>query len=161
MIDIKQEPYLPLSFRIGGYIIIIFGLLRIVSTIAVNFNLMAVLLGAALILIGSILITTHYRLEINLTNKTYTQHTWLLSVKLGSPENFDFVDKIYVNQVKESTGYSSHGGKRYESKDILYKAFMKMDDGEKVHIDSDKNEEELNKRVNKIIALLGDLYKPE
>jgi len=161
MINIKQEAYLPLSFRMGGYFLVILGLLRLVSTIVIDFSLMAALLGLVLILVGAILITAHYRLEINVSDRTYHDYVWLLSAKTGSVTSFSYVHKIYINQLKQKTGYHSRSGRRFESSDVIYKAFMKLDNGEKVHMDTDVNEEELDKRVKKIIAQLGDLYKPE
>ncbi len=163
MIDIKQEPLLPFSFRIAEYGIIAFGAMLSASAIIMSAQhpiFPSILIGFGLLLFGAVLATSHYRLEIDVSKKSYNVYTWVLWMKVGKPEYFQYVSKIYVNSVKEKATFMARSGLSHSVKTNLFKAFMKLDDGEKIHIDTDKDQSKLEGRIDQLITELGELYRP-
>ncbi len=164
-INIKQEYLLPFHVRILGFFLLIFG----VAGTAVSIYLLVssgtydrlIWIAPLLGIIGAFIFYSHYRLLIDLKNKTYTVVTKMPGINAGKPEEFSHITKIYINQVKETTTYTTRSALRYDSTQQLYKAFMKLDNGEKVHMDTDKSQEDLEARVDQYIKALGDIYQPE
>ncbi len=155
-LDIKQESYFTPHFKVFGAILIFSGGMFFMAKPFTILNLLIVL---ALALVGAMLIFTHYRLIIDAENKTYTVQTWLLGFRLGKPESFSWVDKFYINQVTESATISSYTGTQHNVKKKTYKVFMKLDNGEKIHVDTDKDQRRLEKRLDGYIATLKPIIK--
>lgn len=117
-------------------------------------------LGPALVLLGLAIAYAHYRLQIDPEQKTYREYVKVLGMKVGKPLSFRHIEKIYINEVKVNTTMNSYAGRRHDHQEVLYKAFMKMDTGEKIHLDSDKNEERLARRVDSYLVALKKVYHP-
>jgi hypothetical protein len=56
------------------------------------------------------------------------------------------VERIFLNRVRTSQTLASYISQR-EFKDVLFKAFLKFNDGEKIHLDADPSHEGLRKRL--------------
>jgi hypothetical protein len=163
-IEIKQEAYLPYSFKLVGLTIslISFTFIGVIISSSGTFDLLLGLkvLGLAVLAIsGLILLTAHYRLLIEPNKRSYLVYVWVLGFKSGKSEYFNYIEKIYINGVKLSSRKTSYSGHVVDHKDYVYKAFMKLDNGEKIHLDTDHDREKLDKRVNTYITQLGSLYK--
>ncbi|MCA6079103.1 hypothetical protein [Fulvivirga sedimenti] len=164
-IDIKQEYLIPFHIRILGLFLLILG------TVGTALSLYLLLtagtydwllwLAPLLGILGAFIFYSHYRLQIDLKDRTYTVVTRIPFIKAGKPERFEHITKIYINEVKETTTYTTRAAMRYDSTNKLYKAFMKLNTGEKVHMDTDKIQEDLEARVKKYLEKLGDIYQPE
>lgn len=174
MIDIRQEPYLPFSFRIFSFIVLAFGgkilLGPFTLLIDARFSdaianapsyLFILLVGLFFIILGLIMLTAHYRLQINTSQKTYRNYVWLLGLSSGKSIKFDHVTKIFINQVNEKSIFTSRAGLRYDIRKKVYKAFMKLDNGAKIHLDTPKSETKLRSRIYSYITKLNGLYNPE
>lgn len=153
-LTIKQESLLPGGFRFFGLLMMLVGGSLCVikfKLLLVNFDFVGILLilvGLALVSGGLLLITAHYRLTIDPINKTYHIYPWLLGYIPGKADSFNFIEKIYINPVKRSQDNHSLTGKVHTSHSGLYKAFMLMDNGEKIHLDTDSNLEKLQLKVD-------------
>ena len=168
-VEIKQEYVLPLPFRFFAFILIPVGLILVINNLndlmvattpSIGSELLGLVGGITIILVASIMITAHYRLKIDITNTTYHLYVWVLGKKTGTPTKFNFIESFYVNKVKEKGAYTTRAGIKHDTSDTLYKAFIKMDDGEKFNLDSDKNEEKLNERVKIYMEQMKSIYKP-
>ncbi|MEJ2003934.1 MAG: hypothetical protein P8X57_03000 [Cyclobacteriaceae bacterium] len=165
MIDIKQEFLLPFHIRVLGFFLMFFGVLGIGVGLYLLFRFgqsdWLIWLSPIFAILGSYIFFSHYRLEIDPHRKTYTVVTKMPFLKSGKPEHFNYISRIYINPVKETTTFTSRAAMRYDSTKQLYKAFMKLDDGEKVHMDTDSDEKKIRQRVDGYIRELKAVYRPE
>lgn len=145
-IDIKQEPYCPITFRVFGYGLIVGGLTYIIP-FSDEFSIINMLIGIGLSIVGLILATTHYGLIINLDNPSYTVYVWILGFKSGKPVKFNYIEKFYINAVTETASISNYSGARKDYSKQVYKAYMLLDTQEKIHVDTHRKEEVLLKKV--------------
>ncbi|MEO1256660.1 MAG: hypothetical protein AAFY41_17475, partial [Bacteroidota bacterium] len=111
VLDIKQEYYCPITFRLFGFGLIVGGLTYLVP-ISGTFELVNLLIGIVLFIIGLILATTKYGLQINTNDSTYTVYVWLLGIKTGKPSKFGYIEKFYINPVTETASISNFSGAR-------------------------------------------------
>ncbi|SMD35070.1 hypothetical protein SAMN04488029_2324 [Reichenbachiella faecimaris] len=155
-VDIKQESYFPHNFKIFGGVLI-FGALASLL-ISTDISLVSVLVSLLLVLLGVLMIFVRYGLRIDPGTKTYTEYTWLLGLKLGQPESFHFIDKFYINQVTEQALATTRTGAKFDIKNRIFKAYIRLDNGEKLHLDTDKNEETLTRRLTQYKNILGSVY---
>ncbi|MEQ8546287.1 MAG: hypothetical protein RIC03_00160 [Cyclobacteriaceae bacterium] len=156
-LDIKQEYYFTINFKAFG-LILIFGTLM--SLAIGGAMVIKLILLAVFTLLTFIMFTTRYGLLIDVENSSYMKYTWFLGQKKGQPVQMNKIEKIYINEVlvsKTVYRYSSGIGKKFQ--DRIYKAFMKLDDGTKVHLDTDHSEEVLADRVNEYALALNRLIK--
>ena len=165
IIDIRQEYLVPFHIRFFGLLLLVLGILgfSISLVVLISSGSSDWLLWASLpfAVLGAFLFYSHYRMQIDILNRSYTIVTRMPFLKSGKPVQFNFITNIFVNAVKETTTYTTRSALRYDITHQLYKAFIKFDNGEKVHVDTDKDKSKLEGRVNEYIHILGDLYQPE
>jgi hypothetical protein len=140
---IKQGFYLPRNFRLFGIFIFLFG----IGLMANNISPLSIIGGIAGLTLGFICFTTNSRLEIDIANRTFHDYIWILGLKTSKPERYISVDKIFINRVKSSTRTHSFTGKVNSFQDIYFKAFMKLDNGEKIFLQESKNIDQLLKYI--------------
>jgi hypothetical protein len=156
IIDIKQEPYFPFTFRLLGIILIVTSPLIYISQ---PHYIAMYLLMILLPIVGFILLTSRYGLLIDTQEKSYTIYTWILGRKFGNPKSFRNIEKFYVNEVTDSMVMTTRAGIQHDIKKRTHKAFMKLDNGDKIHVDTDSNYDKLNQRVEDYRALCNELLK--
>jgi hypothetical protein len=146
VLDIKQEHYFPFTFRILGVILMSSGpLIYISQPHTTIYWLMIVLLP----ILGLVLLTSRYGLIIDINHKSYKVYSWWLGHKSGKSESFAYIEKFYINEVTEAMTMNTRTGAQYDIKKRQHMAFMKLDHGEKVHVDTDTSYEALKERVAK------------
>lgn len=160
-LDIKQEAYFPFNFKVFGGIVILGSVLFISS-----FGIEALPIGKAILLLaglvfGLTLLTARYGLTIDIKNKSYTVYVMILGYKSGQPERFRFIDKFYINQVKEKVIATTRTGAKFDASNLVFKAYMRLDNGAKVHLDTDKKESALERRMADYRSFLAPVYEEE
>ncbi len=128
--------------------------------IARGINLITILVGVALVIVGTMLLTTRYGIQVDPFHKTYTEYTWLLGRKIGKPVSFQFIEKFYINPVTDQAEFMSRAGIRYDLRKHVFKAFMKLDDGTKLYIGTGRTEDKLQKKVDNYQLQLQSIYQP-
>lgn len=135
MIDIKYGPLLPWTFRFVATCAMIVGL----SAWQTN-PWVTITIGIA----GFFALVAHEGTEINPANNTYRQYTSFLFFKTGKFEFYDQVEKIFINRSKESQQlYTAHTSHSATFKYDFYNAYLKFSNGEKIHLQKNKNKEKL------------------
>lgn len=157
-LDIKQESYFPQNFKFFGGLLI-FGAFLTLGTAEV-FSLVRVIAFFALLGFGIVIISMRYGLKINVTDKTYTVYTLLLGFKIGKPESFNYIEKFYINQVTEKALATTRTGAKFDVRNKVYKAFIRLDNGEKIHLDTDNSEPVLMQRVDGYKKIVEPIYRP-
>lgn len=156
-LDIKQESYFTYHFKIFGGILILGCFLILVTQ---ELNVWKVLLSAIFFGSGLLMTTSYYGLKINVEQRTYTIYTWILGFKTGTPERFNYIEKFYLNEVSNDAVLTSRAGLQYDIRNKVFKIFMKLDNGEKIHVDTDKNRERLKSRMNEYIQFTKSIQIP-
>lgn len=157
-LEIKQEPYFPFTFKIFGAILCFSSLFVMISTLPVILKGVAI---AVVIGLGTVLISAYYGLIIDANSKTFTSYVWVLGFKVGQPVKFHSIEKCYVNHVEEVAKVTSRSGRSSKVSKWIFKAFLKLDSGEKVFLDSDKNKEDLYRRIEDYKKIIGVLFESE
>ncbi|MEL6559782.1 MAG: hypothetical protein AAFQ94_16455 [Bacteroidota bacterium] len=158
IIDIKQEYYCPVTFRIFGFGLAVIGLTFFIPFGGI-FELTDLIFGIILFPIGLMLITTRYGLIIDISNKTYTEYVWVLGFKNGKAVRFNHIEKFYINQVKETASISTYSGTKRDFSQYVYKAFMLLDTEEKIHVDTHRKEAKITEKVKNYEQLASSLVQ--
>ncbi len=157
ILDIKQEAYFPFTFKLMGVLLFLFAVLQWVAELPFVVKILITLIAP---LLGLAMITTRYGLRIDVDKGEYTVYTWLLGMKTGRAMPFKYIEKIYINEVTESATVTARSGLASDVHKKVYKAFMKLDTGEKVHLDTDRRLERLEARVSDYETALNSLIVP-
>ena len=140
-VKIKVEA-LPLHFLVLGGFLILYSIFSLITSQAVIFN-------SVLLLLAIILLTSQQRLEINTEEKTYSEFYWVLGMKLSN----------YVNTYSEiisvecsAANYSQEYGKynRMFISGIMFKGYIELKEQEKLYIGQNKNKTAMLKKLTKI-----------
>ena len=150
-IDVKQEHLFPFNFRLFGQILLAAGPL-IFSTQALHWWI--IIISILLPIIGLVVVDTRYGLQIDTKKKTYKIYTQLLGLRFGKNSTYTAVEKIFINKVRTSTIITSWAGLQRDHKSYSYKAFIKFSNGVKVHLDTDRDFEKLQLRVDRYQKIL-------
>ncbi|MGL1888935.1 MAG: hypothetical protein OCD76_20650 [Reichenbachiella sp.] len=155
-LDIKQEYYLPFHMRMIGLFL---SMGSIYVAYSQELSARTIIISVAFMVIGILMLTTRYGLRIDITKRTFVIYSWIFGLKIGKPSKYDSIQKFYINQVTENTTMTFKSGSRSNLKNGIFKAFMLLDNGEKVHVDSDRNENELTKRLENYVKLTNSQTK--
>lgn len=107
-----------------------------------------------MVIVGLLICSTHYRLQIDLEKKTWFEYTRVLGFKTGERGSFERIEYMYVNKSKKSVTMSS----RVHSSTVVtdeYNAYVKLSDNLKLHLRSNSNKSALIKRMLPVSVSLG------
>lgn len=141
-VDIKAES-LPWYFKLTGLLLIIFSL----ATLSGSYWWVALIL----IPIGAILITYVSGTEIDIVKKNYREYNSILFLKRGERENFQEIEKIFINASKVTsqmhTAHTSNGSTFTHTE---YNAYLKFSNGKKIFLTSKKDKKVLISQLQTI-----------
>jgi uncharacterized membrane protein YcgQ (UPF0703/DUF1980 family) len=106
-------------------------------------------IGLILLTISMVIFTTHYRLRIDLNNKSYHDYLWILGLKHGEKGKFESVEHLFIKKSKVSQTMSLRAASTTITKNV-FDGYLKFSEGNKIHIATMDNKEEL---VNKLRAI--------
>jgi hypothetical protein len=146
-IDIRYGSLFPWPFQfIAGIVLIL------VATLIVERTIVAI----AFMIFSGLVITASEGTEIDLSNNTFLEYKSFFFIKSGTIEKFNGMEKIFINASKTKQRlYTPYTTKSSLYENIVYNAFLKFDDGTKVHLMQKKKKALLMKRLDKIAADLG------
>jgi len=114
---------------------------------------MKTIVAAILFVFGIIFITTNYRLTIDVKDKWYKEHLWLLGFKIGKAKPYQKIEHIYFNKLRRETEYGFVA--RLTSRKVIYQGYLKVADDEPIFIGESTKEEPLLKKGEKLAKNLG------
>ncbi|MEM9326217.1 MAG: hypothetical protein AAGA85_11195 [Bacteroidota bacterium] len=153
-LDIKQEAYFPFTFKIFG-VLLIFGCF-LVSVTQISWLLKSLLIPI-LFLLGLAVIFARYGLKVSLKEKTYLIYVGILGLKFGKPTPFNCIQYFFINEVTEKAVVTAMSGRASEVSKKTHKLFMKLDDEEKIHVDTHKDRQALETKLAEYKKVLNDL----
>lgn len=144
---VNQGRSIPLTFRFVG-MLFVFGLIAyLINTLPETIAIIAAILLSLLI---PLLWFSFQILTIDTGTNEIHYGTWLMGYKTGKVRSFGSIEKFYINQVSTSQNMYSQTNRGHTVRGIEYHAFIKLDDGEKYFLTSDKDEKKLEEKVTKI-----------
>lgn len=144
IIKVKHDFCLPFGFRVAGVVVILFGILFPVSGKSMTVNL---LVFFTMSLLGVIMTTARYGLEIDSKKKEFKEYVRLLWLKKGVREKYNGIEKIFINSIRVSERMTTRTGAKYDIKSMRYQAYLKFDDGKKIELDGNGDKDKLMKRL--------------
>lgn len=128
----------------------------IVLIIAISLVFERTVIAIAFIIVSGFVLTASEGTEIDLASKTFLEYKSFYFIKSGTRESFSGMEKIFINTSKSRQQmYTAHTTKSSIYENIEYNAFLKFDDGTKVHLLKKRKKDDLVKRIRDIAAKLG------
>jgi hypothetical protein len=143
VLDIKAESF-PWQAKLIGALL----LMMAIGTLA-NYWWLSIILvvGAAFLFTG------HSGTEIDGANKTFREYNSYLFVKIGDSKKYNGIDRIFINGSKVSQRmYTAHTTSSNTFTHLVYDAYLKFDNGEKIFLTGRKDK-------NKLIRVLEPVVK--
>jgi hypothetical protein len=132
-IDIRIGSYFSTAWKLAGAVFVLAGL----ATAAVN-----IIGGIILLLIGILIITTHYRLTIDFNRHTYHDYLWVLWMRNGDKGNFEQIEYIYITKSRVSQTMASRATQSTFVRDD-FNAYLKLSGNVKIHLSSNESKKDL------------------
>ncbi len=142
IISINQGYYFPLPFRIFGGALPIFSLVFLTQN---NY-----ILAALGVVMAFLLLTTKYQIILDLENKNYFEHLWVLGFKRGEVVSYNSIEKVILGSRNKSKTYNSRGS----TNTVRYTAYylcLIIDENRVELIETDKET-----RIEKLKLKLND-----
>ncbi|WP_436515238.1 hypothetical protein [Ekhidna sp. To15] len=87
---------------------------------------------------------------INADKKTIFDGVWTMGRKLGKPVKYQAIEKIFINKVKTKQTMYSLSNQQNIIANHEYRAYLKLDNGDKYYLISHPLEERVEEKVTKI-----------
>ena len=115
------------------------------------------LLALILLVVGLTVISALEGTEIDTGKKVYREYTqFFFFLKTGKTETYESIEKIFVTKRKESQQlYTARTTHSSTFENVVYNAYLKFSDGEKVHLFSGKNKEKVMEKLSPVAKELG------
>lgn len=139
-INFKTSSYFPLTAIIVAIIVLIpAGIILLFSPL--------VIVGLMMLLASVVILTTHYRLEIDFQKKMFHEYvSFLFFFKSGETGQFESIHYLFVKNKKVSQTVNSRVSSMTVHKEV-FDGYLKFSDHEKVHLDTKDTKEALLKKL--------------
>jgi hypothetical protein len=91
------------------------------------------ILSIVLLFASIVVFTTHYRLAINLEDKTFQDYVWVLGMKMGGIEDFKSIEYLFIKKNQVSQTMHLKVASSTVRKDV-YDAYIKFSETQKIHL---------------------------
>ena len=109
---------------------------------------------AGILVVSSVLVlTTHYRLEIDVDRKICHDYLWLCGFRLGERKSFDSLDYLFIKPVKVSQRMSARVASTVVHKES-FDGYLKFSNAETLHIATRDSHHALLKQLQKLASKL-------
>jgi hypothetical protein len=145
VVDFKTSRYFS-----GGQILVGLFLIPIATVIW-----MKSIVGAVLVLIVSLVIlTTHYRLRLDLKNRSYHDYLWILGLRHGEKGRFDQIDYLFLKASKVSQSMHLRAASSTITKHVI-DAYIRLTPDNKIHLFTRDSKHDVIVRLKELAKLLN------
>lgn len=144
-IDFRTAAYFSLPFHLVAAAFDLFGLIALLEGVW----WLAVLLWVVSLLV----FTTHYRLQLDLSTKTYHDYLWVLGMKIGEKGSFDGVEYVFIKKAKVSQTVHARVASTTIEKEVC-DAYLKFSNGTTLHLFTKDSREAVLQKLKKIAEQL-------
>jgi hypothetical protein len=146
-VDVRYGSLFPWPFQLIAGIVLI---------VAASLVLERPAIAITFIIISGLVLTAAEGTEIDVASKSFIEYKSFFFIKTGTRDTFSAMEKIFVNTSKSRQQmYTAHTTKSSIYENIEYNAFLKFDDGTKVHLLKKRKKGDLMKRINNVATRLG------
>lgn len=93
--------------------------------------------------------------EINKADRVYREYMAFFFIKKGKHVKYDSIERIFINRTTTSQRvHTAHTNHSSQFKNVEFNAFIKFDDGTKIHLLTKRNKQKLLVALEKISATL-------
>jgi hypothetical protein len=147
VVDFRTANYFTGMPYVLGFILAPIGLILLFSP--------QMIAGAILLIAGIIILSTHYRIEIDYTKRQYAEYVFLIGVKTGVKRNpFAAIEYVFIKKVRVSQTLNSRVSSTTIQK-VQYDGFLKFSEDNKVHLMALENKGTLLKKLRAIASKLN------
>ena len=147
IIDIKTGNLFPWPFQVLAVILSLIGL----SVIAGQLVLGLCLLGASMFVFSG-----YSGIEIDKANGSYREYLSFLFLKSGKKIKYGAIEKIFINSSKvKQQMHTAHTSHSSIFTDIEFNGYLKLENGDKIHLLTKRKKEKLVLELNKIALFLN------
>jgi len=112
------------------------------------------ILAVIALIVGVLVFTTRYGVEINLAEQLYTEYVWVLGYRSGEKIKFENIEYLYINKLKVTQGMSSLlNSTTIDSEE--YRGYIKFNEQEKIHFITKGNHQKLIIELKRIAQSMG------
>jgi len=141
VLNFKTSNYFSSSAVLLGVILLPVGLAALFANLV---------LAAVVLLVSTVLLTTHYRLEIDFQKMTFYDYVSFLGfLKSGEREHFDTVHYLFIKTNRVSQTLNSRVSSMTVQKTV-FDGYLKFSDEQKIHIDTRDDKDKLLKKMQPI-----------
>jgi hypothetical protein len=146
-IDIQTGILFPWHFQLIAVIVLAAGLVAIIEKPILS----------VILLTGSLFILTgRSGVIINRSENVYQEYMSFFFIKNGKKIRYTGVEKIFINTSKVSHRmYTAHTSHSSIFSQVEFNAYLKLDNGVKVHLASSRKKEKLLRELTKISSFLN------
>ncbi len=159
MIKFTIGSYFPLQFQYLGYLLAILGIVLSFAGPVWGGLLLLFVAGAII----SLFISTQYKIEIDIKNKTSRDYLWFMGYKIGKKQSYDDIEKVYMTSARVTQTLNQRSITQHLDR-TEYSGFLRFSDDNKVHLGSSVNENKMRRRLQKLATSLNvdfsDLSQP-
>lgn len=141
--NLKNGLLFPFQFQVLGYILFLSGLILIIINIWAS--IIFLFLGAFIISAFS---------GIEFSGGQFREYNAFFFLKSGKWKRLREVEKIYIKKIKVSQKFYGRANQSSVVRNVIYKAFLKFEDGESVLLYEHKNKNKVESKVNQIAETL-------
>ena len=146
-IDIKYGRLFPWPFLLIAIIIFI---------VAVSLIIEKPIVAGVLVAVSGFILTGYEGTVIDKTSRTYLEYKSFFFFKTGSKKKYSDVEKIFVNISKSTQRlYTAHTSHSSTFSNVVFNAFLKFNDGEKIKLKSKRSKAQLIKYLEPISRFLN------
>ncbi len=142
-LNLKNGLLFPLQFQILGYVLLFSGLALIVINIWAS--ILFVLLGGAIVSAFS---------GIEFKKDKFREYNAFFFIKNGKWEALKNVEKIFIKKIKVSQRFYGRANQSSTIRNVVYKAFLKFENGETIFLYEHKNKEKVQSKLKRLSHFL-------
>lgn len=147
LIDFKTSNYFSGMPYLLGFVLTAVGFMLLFSP--------KILAGLILLLAGITVLTSHFRLSVDLNKMIYTEYISLLGMKVSKElHRFDEIQYLFVKKSKVSQNMNSRVSTHTIQKE-QFNGYLKFSENDKVHLMTYDSKNAIIKRMRPIATLLS------
>lgn len=138
-LNLKNGLLFPLQFQILGYVLLFAGLVLLVINIWASI---------IFILLGGVIVSAFSGIEFK--KDKFREYNAFFFIKNGKWETLKKAEKIFIKRVKVSQKFYGRANQSSTIKNVVYKAFLKFEDGETILLYDHKNKDKVESKVKEL-----------
>lgn len=145
VVDFRVSSYFSREWIWAAWVFLVFGAIIL---------LVNLVFGIIMVIGGVLVITTQYRIAIDLANKTYFDYVRVFGIKNGESGKFESIQYVYITKTKVSQTLASRATQTSFVRDE-YNGYLKFSEDKKIHLRSDASKERLTNAMQHIAMRLN------